>query len=82
MGVKIKQSTGATSTDKVVSFDKADFMTIEGTEKSFFNGKVKVVHKVQGEKLIADGKAKLAKGVDFEVTTDENRSVKDVKEKN
>ena len=78
MSVKFKnQKQLEVSKDKIVTFEADDFMAVEGLEKSFFKGKIKIVHKIQGEKLIA---GKLAKEVKVELVKEENktRSVKDV----
>ena len=79
MSVKIKnQKSVEVSKDKVVTFDADNFLAVEGLEKSFFVGKIKVVHKIQGEKLI---KSKLAKEAKADLVKEENpnRAVKDVK---
>lgn len=81
MAVKAKSTENKEDKGRVVGFSKEDFMAVEGTAKSFFNGKVKVVHKVQGEKMIANGQAKASK-VELEEVKNENRIVKDIKEKN
>ena len=78
MSVKIKKAEQGKGSDKVIHFRKQDFVAIEGTEKSFFNGKVKAVHQVQADKLIASGKAKLAKNVELDEKVDTNRTVKDL----
>lgn len=79
MSVKIKnQASVKDSNDRIVNFDADSFVAVEGLEKSFFKGQIKVVHKIQGEKLV---KAKLAKEVKADLVKEDNqnRSVKDVK---
>lgn len=65
--------------EKVVTINKkADYMVVEGTEKSFFVGKLKVVHKILGEKLIKSGNAKKSDKTPFEIVDNEERTVKEV----
>ena len=45
MSVKVKNSQAKDEKGEIVNFDANSFMAVEGLEKSFFAGKVKVVHK-------------------------------------
>jgi len=78
MSVKIKKTEDVKTSDKIIHFRKEDFVAVKGTEKSFFNGQVKVVHKIQADKLVEAGKAKIEKGVELEQIVDPNRTVKDL----
>lgn len=79
MSVKIKNESSNDEKGQVIKFNTEDFMAVKGLKGSFFEGKVKVLHKVQAEKLIQAKKAEQAKGVEFEKVENENRTVKDVK---
>lgn len=77
MSVKIKNKKQVKDEKGTpINFDADSFIAVEGLEKSFFEGKIKVVHKVQGKKLV--GK-KLAKEVKADLVKEENlnRTVKD-----
>ena len=79
MSTKIKGAKVTTEKGEVVTFNVEDMRAVKGLKKSFFDGQVKVVHKVQAKKLID---AKLAEEVKAELVKEENpnRSVKDIKE--
>lgn len=80
MSVKLKTRKVEDEKGKVITFNESDYMAIEGLKGSFFDKKVKVVHKHHGEKLIAK---KLAKEVKAEIVKEENlsRTVKDLPKK-
>ena len=80
MSVKIKHNAIVKNeNDVVITFNAEDFKAVKGVKGSFFEGKIKAVHKVQAEKLIAAKLAEEAKGVTIEKEENPNRSVKDVK---
>ena len=77
MSVKIKDLKQVeTEKGTPINFDAESFMAIKGDKGSFFEGEVKVVHKVHGEKLV---KAKKATEVKATLVKEENlnRSSKD-----
>lgn len=80
MSVKIKQNASVKNeNDIIITFNADDFKAVKGLKGSFFEGKIKALHKVQAEKLIAAKKAEEVKGVTIEKEDNPNRSVKDIK---
>lgn len=75
-----KAGKSAKKEDVIVGINsKEDYRAVKGTEKSPFNGIVKVLHKTHADKLIASGMAVEDKS-DFTVTSSKNRSVVDLEE--
>lgn len=79
MSVKIKNGSSNDEKGQVIKFNSEDFLAVKGLKGSFFEGKVKVLHKVQAEKLIKAKKAELSKDTEFEKVENTNRTVKDIK---
>ena len=74
--VTLKEAPKNAKKDRIVNFDKDSFMAVKGTDKSFFDGEIKVVHRVQGEKMIKNKQAEEVKA-DLVEVENPNRSVKD-----
>ena len=82
MGVKIKKEEKQSNIEQIITFKKDDLIVVEGTAKNpFFSGKQKPMLKFQGEKLEKQGLVKIVKGVQLEEVVDENRTVKEIKDK-
>lgn len=78
MSVKIKEAKSKDSgKERTITFKTKDSMVIEGTKNSKFlkPGENKVVNKIQGERMIAAGKAKEVKGVVIEDVVNPHRQV-------
>lgn len=78
--VELKKVGKSPKTEIVVGIHaKEDYLAVKGTEKSPFNGKVKVLHKVAAQKLI-DKKFAVEDKADFTVTSSKNRQTVDLEE--
>jgi len=80
MSVKIKDSKVENEKGTIINFNAEDFTAVKGLKGSFFEGKVKVVHSFQAEKLLKAKKVEVVKA-ELVKEENENRSVKDVKTK-
>ena len=80
MKVKIEKSQVEDEKGKVLTFEAKDFQAVKGLKGSFFEGKIKVVHSHQAEKLINSKKAEAVKAT-LVKEENEDRSVKDLKTK-
>jgi hypothetical protein len=80
MSVKLKDSKVTDEKGTIINFNAEDFKAVKGLKGSFFEGKIKVVHSYQADKLVASKRAEIVKA-ELVKEENENRSVKDVKTK-
>lgn len=86
MGVELKKASVKKDAqgNEIVEGTKVDFNNVEhfmavvGTEKSFFEGKTKVVANVLAEKLIKSGKASKSKDQSLVLAQSPDRTVVEV----
>lgn len=80
MSVKIKDAQVTDEKGTILNFNAEDFKAVKGLKGSFFEGKIKVVHSYQADKLVSAKKVEIVKA-ELVKEENENRSVKDVKTK-